>query len=70
MLFLTIEDETGLVNLAATPQTVDRLAEPLVHAAALVVRAKLESESGALSLLVLAARELVFAVPGRSRDFR
>jgi DNA polymerase III alpha subunit len=70
MLFLTIEDETGLVNLAATPQTVDRLAEPLVHATALVVRAKVERESGAISLLVLAGRELVFAMPGRSRDFR
>jgi error-prone DNA polymerase len=58
MLFLTLEDETGLVNAAATPQTFDRLRRELGRAPALVVRGKVEREGTAVSLLVLEASEL------------
>ena len=69
MMFLTLEDETGMINAAATPQTVDRYTERLVRSVALVVRAKVERESEAVSLLVQHAFELPFTGPSRSRDF-
>jgi error-prone DNA polymerase len=71
MLFLTLEDETGLVNVAAAPNTFDRLRRELGRAPALVVRGKVEREAGAISLLVLGACELtVGGVLVRSRDYR
>jgi error-prone DNA polymerase len=58
MLFLTLEDETGLVNAAAAPQTLERFKRELGRAPALVVRGRVEREGSAVSLLVLGATEL------------
>jgi error-prone DNA polymerase len=71
MLFFTLEDETGLTNLAAPPQTVARLRQPLTRAAALVVKGRVQREREAVTLLVLGARELrIGETYLKSRDFR
>lgn len=70
MLFLTIEDETGLVNVTATPVTADRHTRTLQRSAAVVVRGRVEREAEAIALLALSARDLPLRVGARSRDFR
>jgi error-prone DNA polymerase len=69
MLFLTLEDETGMVNAAATPATVERLGHAITRSPAVLVRAKLEREHEAVSLLVLHATPLLVGAPVWSREF-
>jgi error-prone DNA polymerase len=71
MLFLTLEDETGLVNVTATPATAERYRSALIRGGAIVVHGKVEREGGATGLLALEARELKVGARGpRSRDFK
>jgi error-prone DNA polymerase len=69
MLFLTLEDETGMVNAAATPQLVEKLGRAITRSPAILVRAKLEREHEAVSLFVLHAVPLDVGAPVWSREF-
>lgn len=71
MLFLTLEDETGLINVAATPQTVERFERILLRSPLLRIRGKVERQSTAVSILAQTIFEVhVAAAWARSRDFR
>ncbi len=69
MLFLTLEDETGLVNVTVIPQVTDRNADIFMRTAAMVLRGMIEREGTAVALLAISARDLPLDVSTRSRDF-
>jgi error-prone DNA polymerase len=51
-VFLTLEDETGLLNLVVRPRTMDRYGELLRSEPLLIVEGVLQREQGATSVLV------------------
>ena len=51
-LFITLEDETGLINLIIRPDLYAREQRTLYGAAALMVEGRLQREGAALSVLV------------------
>jgi error-prone DNA polymerase len=58
-LFITLEDEEGLVNLIVRPNVYERYKDPLRNAPLLWVRGKVQREGGAMSVLVYRAAPLV-----------
>jgi error-prone DNA polymerase len=52
MMFITVEDETGLINLALTPQAVDKFAHRFSSKAIMCVRGKLQKQGRSHSVLV------------------
>jgi error-prone DNA polymerase len=52
MMFITLEDETGFFNLALTPETIQRIGSKISGQSFLCVTGKLQSSSGAHSILV------------------
>ena len=52
MMFITLEDETGFINLALTPETVQRLAQKISGQAFLCVSGKLQKQGASHSILV------------------
>jgi error-prone DNA polymerase len=68
--FLNIEDETGMLNVVCSPGLWMRYRRVARMTAALIVRGRLESGSGALNLVADQLRPLSIAVGPSSRDFR
>ena len=68
--FLSLEDETGLLNVVCSPGLWQRHRTVARSAAALVVRGRLERADGATNLVAEHLAPLSLAVPSRSRDFR
>jgi error-prone DNA polymerase len=58
-LFITLEDEEGLVNLIVRPDVFEKYRDPLRNAPLLWVRGKVQREAGAMSVLVYRAAPLV-----------
>jgi error-prone DNA polymerase len=52
MMFITLEDETGFFNLAITPEVLQRIGHKISGQSFLCVSGKLQSSSGAHSILV------------------
>lgn len=76
IVFMTIEDETGVANLIFRPKVYERLRAEVRHAAAIGVRGKVERRHGVTHLLVCAGRNISSALSeegrvgmGRARDF-
>jgi error-prone DNA polymerase len=72
-VFLTLEDETGLVNVVVTPKRFDRQALLITTAPLLLVRGALQVEQGVVNLrgeVFRALRIDVGAEGIRSHDFR
>lgn len=76
IVFMTIEDETGVANLIFRPRVYERLRSAVRHATAICVRGKVERRHGVVHLLVSVARDITRkleegggAAVGRSRDF-
>ncbi|HEV3295307.1 MAG TPA: error-prone DNA polymerase [Streptosporangiaceae bacterium] len=70
VVFLTLEDETGLANVICPPGVWERHRRLAIEANALVVRGRVECLDGAVSLLA-ARLQRIRAVPATpSRDFR
>ena len=71
MVFLNLEDETGLVNVICTPEVWQRFRRVARTAPALRVRGRLERHQGVTNLLAvhLDALALTPAALLRSRDF-
>jgi error-prone DNA polymerase len=71
-IFMTLEDETGVINLVVWPRTWKRY-RPLVRgAAALLVQGKLERVSGVIHVIPNTLEDLTTSLRGlhtRSRDF-
>ncbi|MBI4864548.1 MAG: hypothetical protein HY815_30470, partial [Candidatus Riflebacteria bacterium] len=72
-MFLTLEDETGFVNVVVKPPVVDRFQKTVALEPMLVVEGVLETEAGVVNLV--AERFAPISISGvgvrfRSRDFR
>ncbi|GAA4726037.1 hypothetical protein GCM10023216_15620 [Isoptericola chiayiensis] len=68
--FLSLEDETGLLNVICTPGLWRRFRTVARGAPALVVRGQVEQADGAVNLLAEHLAALPLPVATRSRDFR
>ncbi|MGW2095228.1 DNA polymerase III subunit alpha [Promicromonospora sukumoe] len=68
--FLSLEDETGLLNVICTAGLWQRFRRVARSAQAMVIRGRVEAADGAVNLLAEHLAPLSLAVPGRSRDFR
>jgi len=67
--FLSLEDETGILNIICTQGLWRRFQKVARTAAALVVRGKIERADDATNLLAEHLAPLSLRVPSRSRDF-
>jgi error-prone DNA polymerase len=70
VVFLSLEDETGMVNVICPPGVWARHRRLAMEANALVVSGVVESVDGAVSLLATRLRRLRVVAAARSRDFR
>ena len=68
--FLSLEDETGLLNVICSAGLWQRYRQVVRSSAALVVRGVVESADGVTNLMADQVTELSLRVPSRSRDFR
>ncbi|MCK0115856.1 error-prone DNA polymerase [Isoptericola sp. S6320L] len=68
--FLSLEDETGLLNVICTPGLWRRFRTVARGAPAMVVRGQVERSDGAVNLLAEHLAPLRLPVTTRSRDFR
>ena len=68
--FLSIEDETGLLNVICTAGLWQRFRTVARTSAALVVRGRLERADGATNLLAEHLAPLSLRIPSSSRDFQ
>jgi error-prone DNA polymerase len=71
VIFVNLEDETGLVNVICPIAIWQRYGQVARTSPALLVRGKLESAEGVINILASSFEPLVFAGAGtlRSRDF-
>jgi error-prone DNA polymerase len=70
VVFLSLEDETGLANVICPPGVWARHRRLAVEANALLVTGRAERLDGAVSLLATRLRRLRVVAAARSRDFR
>jgi error-prone DNA polymerase len=70
VVFLSLEDETGMVNVICPPGVWARHRKLAMEASALVVHGRVECLDGAVSLLASRLRRLRVVAAARSRDFR
>jgi len=68
--FLSLEDETGLVNVVCSPEVWRRHQAVARRSPALVIRGMVESADGATNLVAEHFAPLSLKVPSKSRDFR
>jgi error-prone DNA polymerase len=71
VIFVNLEDETGLVNVICPLPVWQRYGQVARTSPALLVRGKLEKAEGAINVLAASFEALTFAGAGtlRSRDF-
>jgi error-prone DNA polymerase len=70
VVFLGLEDETGLANVICPPAVWERHRRLAMEASALLVTGRVERLDGAVSLLAMRLRRLRVVAAARSRDFR
>src|SRR5215472_11505871 len=70
VVFLSLEDETGMVNIICPPAVWERHRRVAMDASALIVFGRVERLDGAVSLLAVRLRRLRVVAAARSRDFR
>ncbi len=70
VVFLSLEDETGMVNVICPPQVWERHQRLATVAPALLVQGRIERSGGAVNLVAGALRPLRVAAAVASRDFR
>ncbi len=68
--FLSLEDETGMVNVLCMPAVWDRQRKLAQTAPALLVRGQVQNASGAVTIVAERLGRLTLAVGSKSRDFR
>jgi len=72
-VFLTLEDETGLINVVVKPNLVKRCRRAIVSSSILLVKGKLEKHEGVINVIGNEFTPLEFPQGGvkfESRDFR
>jgi error-prone DNA polymerase len=70
VVFLSLEDETGMANIICPPNVWQRFRSIGVSANALLVHGRVERLDGAVSLLATRLERLRVVAAARSRDFR
>ncbi len=70
VVFLSLEDETGMANVICLPDVWQRHRSAGINASALVITGRVERLDGAVSLLATELRKLPVVAAARSRDFR
>jgi error-prone DNA polymerase len=70
VVFLSLEDETGMANVICPPGVWQRNRRIGVTANAMVVTGRVERLDGAVSLLATGLRKLRVVAAAQSRDFR
>ncbi len=70
VVFLSLEDETGMANIICPPAVWERHRRLAVDASALLVHGRVERLDGAVSLLATRLQRLKVVAAARSRDFR
>jgi error-prone DNA polymerase len=70
VVFLSLEDETGMVNIICPPAVWERHRRVAMDASALIILGRVERLDGAVSLLAVRLRRLRVVAAARSRDFR
>ena len=70
VVFLSLEDESGMANIICPPAVWQRYRKIGVDANALLIYGKVERLDGAVSLLASRLRRLKVVAAARSRDFR
>ena len=70
VVFLSLEDETGMANIICPPGVWRRYRKIGVDANALLIHGRVERLDGAVSLLATRLRKLRVVAAARSRDFR
>ncbi len=70
VVFLSLEDETGMANVICPPDVWQRHRKIGVDASALLVSGRVERLDGSVSLLATSLRKLRVVAAARSRDFR
>jgi error-prone DNA polymerase len=70
VVFISLEDETGMVNVICPPWVWERHRRMAVVAAALLIRGRVERSGGAVNLVATALYPLRVAATVPSRDFR
>ena len=70
VVFLSLEDETGMANIICPPTVWQRYRKIGVDANALLIYGKVERLDGAVSLLASRLKRLKVVAAARSRDFR
>jgi error-prone DNA polymerase len=70
VVFLSLEDETGMANVICPPPVWEHHRRLAVEASALLVHGRVERQAGAVSLLATRLQRLPVVAAGRSRDFR
>ncbi|MFC9326124.1 error-prone DNA polymerase [Kitasatospora sp. NPDC057015] len=70
VLFISLEDETGLINIVVQPHVWERQHRVALGNAGLLVHGTAERRDGAVNLVATRLVPLVITPAGRSRDFR
>ncbi|MGW6913349.1 error-prone DNA polymerase [Kitasatospora sp. NPDC054939] len=70
VLFISLEDETGLVNVVCQPHVWERQRRTALQNAGLLVHGTAERRDGAVNLVATRLAPLTLAPGTRSRDFR
>jgi error-prone DNA polymerase len=70
VVFLSLEDESGMANIICPPNVWQRFRKIGVDANALLVHGRVERLDGAVSLLATRLERLRVVAAARSRDFR
>ncbi len=70
VVFLSLEDESGMANIICPPTVWQRYRKIGVDANALIIYGKIERLDGAVSLLATRLKRLRVVAAARSRDFR
>jgi error-prone DNA polymerase len=70
VVFISLEDETGMLNVICPPQVWDRYRRIATVAPALVIGGRIERTSGAVNLVAATLRPLRVTASVPSRDFR
>jgi error-prone DNA polymerase len=70
VVFLSLEDETGMANVICPPDVWQRHRKIGVDASAMLVSGRVERLDGSVSLLATSLRKLRVVAAARSRDFR
>jgi error-prone DNA polymerase len=70
VVFLSLEDETGMANIIIPPNVWQRFRKIGVDANAMIIHGRVERLDGAVSLLATRLERLKVVAAARSRDFR